>query len=41
MGRGYRFVVKEEFLNRPVVHEVFMPLELSGEKELSEEKEVP
>ena len=26
----YRFVVKEDFLNNPVVHEIFMPLELAG-----------
>ena len=28
LGRGYRFIVKDEFLACPVVHEIFMPLEL-------------
>ncbi len=32
MGEGYRFVVKEDFLNNPVVHEIFMPIELAVEK---------
>lgn len=27
LGRGYRCVVKETFLEHPVVHEVFMPVE--------------
>lgn len=34
MGLGYWFVVKDEFLKRPVVHEIFMPLELSKHKEV-------
>lgn len=32
MGKGYRFIVKEDFLNNPVVHEIFMPTELVVEK---------
>lgn len=28
-GKGYRFVVKEDFLNRPVVYEIFMPIEMA------------
>ena len=27
-GKGYRFVVKDDFLTRPIVYEIFMPLEL-------------
>lgn len=34
IGLGYWFVVKDEFLKRPVVHEIFMPLELSKHKEV-------
>ncbi|OEU74056.1 MAG: hypothetical protein BA864_06915 [Desulfuromonadales bacterium C00003093] len=30
-GKGYRFVVKDDFLEHPVVQEVFMPLELHEE----------
>ena len=33
-GTGLRFIVKDEFLNRPVVHEIFMPLELSKKNEV-------
>lgn len=35
-GKGYWFVVKDEFLAHPVVHEIFMPLELH-----EEQKEAP
>jgi len=31
LGKGYRFVIKDDFLSDPVVHEIFMPLELSEE----------
>lgn len=30
-GKGYWFVVKDDFLAHPVVHEIFMPLELHEE----------
>ncbi len=30
-GKGYLFVVKDGFLEHPVVHEIFMPLELHEE----------
>lgn len=35
-GKGYWFVVKDDFLEHPVVHEIFMPLELH-----EEQKEAP
>lgn len=35
-GKGYWFVVKDDFLACPVVHEIFMPLELH-----EEQKEAP
>ncbi len=28
LGQGYRFVVKEDFLNNPVIYEIFRPIEL-------------
>lgn len=31
-GAGYRFVIKEDFLTRPIVHEIFMPVELKKEE---------
>lgn len=35
-GKGYWFVVKDDFLEHPVVHEIFMPIELH-----EEQKEAP
>ena len=33
MGAGYKFVVKEDFLKHPIVHEIFMPIELKKEEQ--------
>lgn len=33
MGEGLRVVIKDTFLSAPVVHEIFMPLELEKPKE--------
>ena len=38
MGNGYQFVVRDDFLNNPVVHEIFMPVELKDKEYLDKVK---
>ncbi len=37
LGKGYRFVVKEDFLKNPVVYEWFVPIEIAKTQEKTKE----